>query len=187
MNIPLLLPGLAVLAGLVLLVWSSDRFVAASAALARHYGISPLVIGMVIIGFGTSLPEMLVSALSALNGSPELALGNAYGSNIANIALILGVSGLIRPLLVPPVCLRRDLPLLAAATAASGIMLYDWCNDAPPHLSRLNAAALLALFAGMLPRFAGVSPGLSSPVWAALVLVSLGLLLTGIGREARHG
>ena len=150
MNPQLILPIVAVLAGLVLLVWSSDRFVKGAAAVARHFGISPLVIGMVIIGFGTSLPEMLVSALSALNGSPELALGNAYGSNIANIALILGVSGLIRPLVVPAVCLRRDLALLVFATVLSGVMLYDWATSDPPQLSRLNAIVLLALFAGPL-------------------------------------
>lgn len=142
----LLLPILAVLAGLATLTVSSDRFVKGAATVARHFGISPLVIGIVIIGFGTSLPEMLVSALSALEGSPGLALGNAYGSNIANVALILGVSGLLCPLAFQPSCQRRDLPWLAAATIASGVMLYDWLGFGPPALSRLNAVLMLALF-----------------------------------------
>lgn len=142
----LLLPILAVLAGLATLTVSSDRFVKGAATVARHFGISPLVIGIVIIGFGTSLPEMLVSALSAFEGSPGLALGNAYGSNIANVALILGVSGLLCPLAFQPSCQRRDLPWLAVATIASGVMLYDWLGFGPPALSRLNAILMLALF-----------------------------------------
>ena len=142
----LLLPILAVLAGLVVLTVSSDRFVKGAATVARHFGISPLVIGIVIIGFGTSLPEMLVSALSALEGSPGLALGNAYGSNVANVALILGVSGLISPLTFSRVCQRRNLPLLVFATICSGVMLYDWLSPGMPRLSRLNSLAMLALF-----------------------------------------
>ncbi len=146
MNVSLLFPILAVLAGLIMLTTSSDRFVKGAATVARRFGISSLVIGIVIIGFGTSLPEMLVSALSALEGSPGLALGNAYGSNIANIALILGVSGLLCPLPFQPSCQRRDLPWLAVATIGSGVMLYDWLNPGPPALSRLNAILMLALF-----------------------------------------
>ena len=85
----------AVVIGLALLVWSADRFVDGSASTARHFDMPPLLIGMVIVGFGTSAPEMVVSALAAMQGNPGIALGNAYGSNITNIALILGLTALI--------------------------------------------------------------------------------------------
>jgi len=88
----MLLFSLAVVVGLVLLVWSADRFVDGAAAAAKYFRIPPLLIGMLIIGFGTSAPEIAVSALSASQGDSDLALGNALGSNITNIALILGVT-----------------------------------------------------------------------------------------------
>ena len=96
----MLLASLAVVGGLLLLIWSADRFVEGAAAVAAHYSISPLLIGMVIIGFGTSAPEMMVSAFAAVEGNSGLALGNAYGSNIANIGLILGVTVMICPIVV---------------------------------------------------------------------------------------
>ena len=86
---------LAVVAGLAALVWSAERFIEGAAATARHFGMSPLLIGMVIVGFGTSAPEMVVSALAASQGNAGIALGNAYGSNITNIALILGLTAII--------------------------------------------------------------------------------------------
>ena len=81
----------AVIAGLIVLVWSADKFVEGAAGTAAHAGMPPLLIGMLIVGFGTSAPEMVVSAMAALDGNPSLALGNAYGSNISNIALILSL------------------------------------------------------------------------------------------------
>ena len=91
---------LALISGLIILVWSADRFVDGSASVARHFGMPPLLIGMIIVGFGTSAPEMVVSALAALSGNTGIALGNAYGSNICNIALILGITALINPIVV---------------------------------------------------------------------------------------
>lgn len=91
------LPFVAVIFGLVLLVWSAGRFVEGSASTARYFGMPSLLIGMVIVGFGTSAPEMVVSALAATQGNPGIALGNAYGSNITNIALILGARHLSVP------------------------------------------------------------------------------------------
>jgi cation:H+ antiporter len=99
---------IAVIFGLVLLVWSADRFVEGSASTARHFGMPPLLIGMVIVGFGTSAPEMVVSALAASQGNPGIALGNAYGSNITNIALILGITALISPITVHSQVLRKE-------------------------------------------------------------------------------
>lgn len=131
----------AVIAGLALLVWSADRFVEGSAATARHFGVPPLLIGMVIVGFGTSAPEMVVSALAALQGSPGIALGNAYGSNITNIALILGVTALIAPIAVHSQVLRKELPILMALTALAAWQLRDGA------ISRVDAWVLLAVFA----------------------------------------
>lgn len=130
----------ALIAGLVLLVWSADRFVEGSASTARHFGMPPLLIGMVIVGFGTSAPEMVVSALAAFEGSPGIALGNAYGSNIANIALILGVTALISPIMVHSTVLRKELPILTLLTILSVALIADL------DLSRLDALVLLLVF-----------------------------------------
>jgi cation:H+ antiporter len=115
----------AVIGGLALLVWSADRFVAGAAATARYAGMPSLLIGMVIIGFGTSAPEMVVSAIAASQGNPGLALGNAYGSNIANIALILGFTAIISPIAIKSSILRKELPLLIGATLLAAWQLLD--------------------------------------------------------------
>jgi len=130
----------ALISGLVLLVWSADRFVEGSASTARYFGMPPLLIGMVIVGFGTSAPEMVVSALAAFQGSPGIALGNAYGSNIANIALILGVTALINPIMVHSTVLRKELPILTVLTVLSIILIADL------KLARLDAILLLLVF-----------------------------------------
>jgi cation:H+ antiporter len=134
----------AIVAGLALLVWSADRFVDGSASAARHFGMPPLLIGMVIVGFGTSAPEMMVSALAATQGNPGIALGNAYGSNITNIALILGISALINPITVHSQVLRKELPVLTAVTALAAWQLMDG------EITRIDAAVLLAVFGGLM-------------------------------------
>ncbi|MBW8316833.1 MAG: hypothetical protein K0M73_18465, partial [Hydrogenophaga sp.] len=121
----MLLPSLAILAGLLLLVWSADRFVAGASAPAQHFSVPPLLVGMLIVGFGTSAPEMVVSVLAASQGNPGLALGNAWGSNIVNMALILGITALIAPILVRSVILRKELPILMAVTALSALLVWD--------------------------------------------------------------
>jgi cation:H+ antiporter len=135
---------IALIAGLALLIWSAGLFVEGSAATARHYGIPPLVIGMVIVGFGTSAPEMVVSAFAAWFGNPGLALGNAYGSNIMNIALILGLAALLCPITVHSRVLRRELPALTAVTALATWQLLDG------EISRLDAAVLMGVFAALM-------------------------------------
>jgi cation:H+ antiporter len=130
--------------GLALLVWSADRFVEGSALTARHLGMPPLLIGMVVIGFGTSAPEMVVSAIASFQGNPGIALGNAYGSNITNIALILGLTAIISPIAVHSSVLRKELPILAGVTAFAVIMLLD--GD----LSRMDAWAFLLVFAALM-------------------------------------
>jgi cation:H+ antiporter len=138
------LAALAIVFGLALLVWSADRFVEGSASTARHFGMPPLLIGMVIVGFGTSAPEMVVSALAASQGNPGIALGNAYGSNITNIALILGLTALISPIAVHSQVLRKELPILTAVTVLAGWQLWD--GD----ISRFDAVVLLGVFAGLM-------------------------------------
>ncbi len=137
----MLLSWIAVFAGLGLLVWGADRFVDGAAATARYAGMPPLLIGMVIIGFGTSAPEMVVSALSASQGNPGLALGNAYGSNITNIALILGLTAVLCPLRVQSRILRKELPVLLLVTVLALFQLVDLS------ISRADALVLLAVFA----------------------------------------
>ena len=132
----MLLPFFAVIVGLVLLVWSADRFVEGAASTASHFGVPPLLIGMVIVGFGTSAPEMVVSALAASQGNPGIALGNAYGSNITNIALILGITALISPITVHSQVLHKELPILILVTALAAWQLWDG------NVSRVDAIVL---------------------------------------------
>lgn len=121
----MLLATLAILFGFILLVWSADRFVDGAAATAGHAGMPSLLIGMVIVGFGTSAPEMVVSAMAAFDGNPDLALGNALGSNIVNTGLILGVAALVVPLVVNSKIVRKELPLLMAISCLLGGFLWD--------------------------------------------------------------
>lgn len=140
----MLLSLVAIAAGLALLVWSAGKFVEGSAVTAGHFGMPPLLIGMVVVGFGTSAPEMVVSALAAAQGNPGLALGNAYGSNITNIALILGITALIAPIAVHSQVMRKELPILTGVTAFAAWQLLDG------ELSRGDAVGLLLVFAGLL-------------------------------------
>ncbi|WP_321492946.1 calcium/sodium antiporter [uncultured Desulfobacter sp.] len=132
------------MSGLLLLVWSANLFIEGAAAAAVHWGMPPLLIGMVIVGFGTSLPEILVSVMSALQGSSGIALGNAYGSNIANIGLILGITALINPVTVNSRVLKNELPILSLGTAVAGYQAFDG------NVSRLDAWALLACFLALI-------------------------------------
>ncbi|EOD55789.1 calcium/sodium antiporter [Aeromonas molluscorum] len=134
----------ALIAGLALLVWSADKFVDGAAATARYAGMPPLLIGMVIIGFGTSAPEMVVSALASMQGNPALALGNAYGSNITNIALILGLTAIISPIAVSSQVVRKEIPILLGITLLTGALLLDG------HLGRGDALILGLVFVGLM-------------------------------------
>lgn len=138
---------IAVLIGLGLLIWSADRFVAGAAATARQLGISTLVIGITIIGFGTSAPEILISIFASIDNTPDLAIGNALGSNIANIALILGVTALLVPLPIASKLLKKEFPILLAATAFVAYCLMD------AKLSFTEGVLLLVILAGTLIYF----------------------------------
>ena len=123
--------------GFVALAWSADRLVEGASSLARRFNVSAFAIGVVILGFGTSLPELLVSATAAARGSGGIAIGNAFGSNIANIAMILGISALILPLAADRTLLKRDVPLILLATAGVFLILSDLA------LGRLEGIALV--------------------------------------------
>lgn len=140
----MLLSFAAVVAGLVLLVWSADRFILGAAGLARAAGISPLVVGMVIVGFGTSMPEVAVSTLAALQGSNGIAIGNAVGSNICNVALILGVGALVRPIGVTSGVLRKEIPITTGVSVLLLVLILDG------RLGRIDGAVLAAGFVAML-------------------------------------
>ena len=123
--IPVLLPSLALITGIVGLLLGADKFVAGAAAAARNFGISAMVIGLTVVSIGTSAPEIIVSFNAALDGAGELAVGNAIGSNLANIGLVLGITALIAPLPVSRHLLREESPVLLVITALAGLCLYD--------------------------------------------------------------
>lgn len=132
----MLYDSLAIVAGFFLLIWSADRLVAGAATVARYMGISPLVVGITIIGFGTSAPEIMVATIASLNGSPSLAIGNAIGSNITNITLVLGVTALMKPLDVHSRILKKEMPILLAATLGAIYFMSD------NHLGRIDGFIL---------------------------------------------
>ncbi len=134
----------AVLVGLAILVWSADVFIDGATALAKRLNVPSFLIGVIILGLGTSAPEMVVSVLAAIEGSPELALGNAYGSNIINIALVLGATVLISPIIIHKGIVKRDLPILVAITALAAWQLRDGL------LSFTDGLVLLALLVVVL-------------------------------------
>jgi cation:H+ antiporter len=127
-----------VFAGLVLLIWGADRFVHGASATARNLGIPPLLIGLTIVAFATSAPEVLVSIVAALRGESDLAVGNAIGSNIANIGLVLGAVAVIRPIELHSATLRREMPALLAVSLLTVSLFLD------TYLSRVDGFVLLA-------------------------------------------
>ena len=134
------MPYLLFVLGLGMLTLGADRFVVGSTVIADRFGIPRLIIGMVLVGFATSAPEMMVSAMASFHGHSVLAVGNVIGSNIANIALVLGVAGLIRPLVCSRLLLLQEYPLLLMVTVVVFMMLYD------RNLSRFDGFLLLGAF-----------------------------------------
>ena len=128
---------LLVIAGLVLLIWGADRFVHGAAATARNLGVAPLMIGLTVVAFATSAPEILVSVVAALQGEPGLAFGNAIGSNIVNIGLVLGMTAIIRPIRLESATLRREMPALLAVSLLTVSLFLD------TFLSRIDGIVML--------------------------------------------
>jgi len=128
---------LTVIAGLILLIWGADRFVHGAAATARNLGVAPLMIGLTVVAFATSAPEILVSIDASVRGQPGLAYGNAIGSNIANIGLVLGTVAIIRPIQLRSATLRREMPALLAVSLLTVSLFLD------SFLSRLDGVVML--------------------------------------------
>ena len=147
-DIPFWLSMVFMIGGFALLAWSSDMFVGASADFARAMGISPFVVGMFVIGFGTSAPELCVSVFSGVSDHANLSLGNAYGSCVFNIAVILGVAAMIAPIVVKP------LTALAAGPALAGLSLFSLWLLRDGECGREDAAILLFAFAVAMPLYA---------------------------------
>jgi cation:H+ antiporter len=184
------LPSLAVIAGLAVLTWSADRFVLGAAGLARTLGVTPLLIGLTVVAFGTSAPEIIISVLASLQGSPGLAVGNAIGSNIANIGLVLGVAALIAPLTVASRVLRREFPVLLVVTLLGFLLLADGVLGVRDGLVLLAGLLLLTVWLvrqgmaqnGEINPLAteveeSLPPGLSLPMALFWLLLGLALLL----------
>ena len=131
---------IALIFGFVVLLLGADRFVDGAANIAKNFGVSPLIIGLTIVGLGTSAPEILVSAQAAFDGSPALGIGNAIGSNIANIGMVLGITLLVTPLTVNSDTLKREFPILATVMALALVLLWD------QHLGYNDGLILLASF-----------------------------------------
>ena len=134
----------SIVAGLALLVWGSDRFVLGASATARNLGVSPLVIGLTVVGVGTSMPEILIATVAALDGNTGIAMGNAVGSNIANIGLVMALCALVVPITVHSQTLRREFPLMFVVTALAWLLLRD------RSLGRTDGFILLIGFAVLL-------------------------------------
>ena len=147
-DLPLWLSIVCVIGGLAVLAWSADAFVDGASAVAKAFGVSPFIIGMVIIGFGTSAPELCVSALSGATGHSDLSLGNAYGSCVFNIAVILGVAALIKPLVVKPSIVFVAVPALGAIALLSCFLVTSGNG-----FSRVDGFILLGVFAVLLPLY----------------------------------
>lgn len=152
----MILLALKVIFGLLVLAYAADKFVDGASGLARSLGISKLVVGLVIVGFGTSAPELLVSLGAALRGEPGLAIGNGLGSNIANIALVIGATAMIRALPVASGVVRREFPFLGIATLVTLGLLLDG------ELGRLDGAVMMVLLVYILVRLVRLS-GRASP------------------------
>lgn len=137
----MLLQVFILLLSLIVLVWSADKFVFGASSLARNLGVAPMIIGLTIVAMGSSAPEMMVAATASLNGTPNTAVGNAIGSNITNVALVLGVTALFQPLSVSSSTVKREIPLILGITAVAFWMLMD------SHLALFEGLILIIGFA----------------------------------------
>lgn len=138
----LILSFMVIIIGFGLLVWGAERFVHGAAAIANNLGVPPLIIGLTVVGVGTSAPEILISVIAAYQGNPALAVGNALGSNIANIALVLGTTAVVIPLVVKSETLRREYPIMFIVMLVSLLLVID------NHLGRVDGLILIScLFA----------------------------------------
>ncbi len=193
----LVLDGLLLVVGLVLLVGGAEALVRGGSGLARDFGVSPLVVGLTVVAFGTSAPELAVNLDAALRDRGDLSFGNIIGSNIANIGLVIGMFAVLRPIPVEGAIIRREVPMMIAATLVVAVMGWGW-NGSPPVYSRGDGVVLLLMFSVFMYytvadvfRQRGSDPfvvqtGLATPsrFWGT---VRLNLALTAIGLLALVG
>ena len=135
---------MAIIVGFGLLVWGAERFVHGAAAIANNLGVPPLIIGLTVVGIGTSAPEILISIIASSQGNPALAVGNALGSNIANIALVLGITAIVMPLVVKSEILRREYPIMFIVMLVSLFLVID------DHLGRIDGIILISGLVAMI-------------------------------------
>ncbi len=130
---------LIIIIGFLGLIWGADKFVEGASSLAKSLGVSPLLVGLTIVAFGTSAPEIFSSAVAAIESKPELAIGNSFGSNLFNVGIVLGISVLIKPLQAPTAMLHKEIPVLLLVTLTTGLLLLDL------HLGVLDAILLVTI------------------------------------------
>jgi len=140
----------AIVAGLTLLIWGADRFVLGASATARNMGIAPLLIGLTVVAFATSAPEILVSVIAALRGEPGLAFGNAIGSNIVNIGLVLGITAVVRPIPLESATLRREMPALLAVSLLTVSLFLDTRLSRPDGIVMLTGLIIVMIWLARL-------------------------------------
>ena len=156
MSTVLILPSIMLVIGLALLVWSSDFFIDGAANVAVRYNVSPLIIGAVIIGFGTSSPEIVVAIIASLEGNPGLAVGNAVGSNITNIGLVLGVTAMIATIAVKSDFIKREMPILLIITILTVVLMLDYKLGVIDGIILLTVLALTLIW--IIRRNKNISP-----------------------------
>ncbi len=183
-----LMPAALILIGFVCLVYGSDWLVDGASSLARRYRISDLVIGLTIVAFGTSAPELVVSVISAWQGNADIAVANVVGSNIFNILVILGIAGMVYPLTVTKNTIWKEIPFSLFAVVLLGLLANDrWFGVSPDQISARDALVLLIFFALFLYYMFGmirsqrnngenIFPAESRPLWTAIGLIAAGLV-----------
>ena len=150
----------AIVAGLTFLIWGADRFVHGASASARNLGIAPLLIGLTVVAFATSAPEILVSIVAALQGEPGLAFGNAIGSNIVNIGLVLGVTAIVRPIPLKSATLRREMPALLAVSLLTVSLFLDTRLSRPDGIVMLTGLIIVMIWLARL----GIRSSATDPI-----------------------
>ena len=179
---------ISLVSGFILLIWSADEFTNNGAKIANIFKISPLIIGLLIFGFGTSAPEMLVSGLAAYEGHPELSIGNAFGSNIFNIALVLGITAIILPIKVKQDILKKEWLYLMASTLVAGILILDGYLSFADGLILLGLLAVFLIYTFVASKNGDnqefdnlaieVKQGQTKKVWLMLIISFVILLLS---------
>ncbi len=176
--------------GFVGLIWGADKFVFGASALARNLEVSPLVIGLTVVAFGTSAPEIFSSAASALADEPELAIGNAIGSNIFNVGVAVGIAAIIKPLTPPASLSRRELPAMIFVTAITGLLMANFVLGVVDSLILIAIVAFFAYYlvnfrsSAVIPDDSDLTDADTLSNWRAAAWLIFGLLLLILSAEA---